>query len=279
MAAGRFSKLEKNREEPTGGLEPPEGAIAREKGAGNKAPAGKATAPGGPDNYPTFVQRADEAFFSGHYKEALRHYSRALQEDPTHVYPWIGQVSALIGLRQFREAELWANRALDQFPEDSSLLSQRARVLAATGNLKRAIGLSDFALGQGATEWTWLARGEVLLEAGDNNSLYCFEKAMEMTSPQDWRTPLVAGLSFARKRQWSSAEDFLRKSAERNPKNAFTWLELARILMELNYTDRARDALQRARQLQASPKEVNALEMRLYRRPFLQRMFGMLKRS
>ncbi|MCC5877010.1 MAG: tetratricopeptide repeat protein [Candidatus Sumerlaeia bacterium] len=277
MAAGRFSKLEKSREEK-GGLEPPAGAISRDGPTEKPAPKPRSAKEADGDNYPTFIQRADEAFFSGNYKDALRHYSRALQEDPTHVYPWIGQVSALIGMRQFREAELWTNRALDQFPEESSLLSQRARVLAATGNLKRAIGLSDYALGQGATEWTWLARGEVLLEASDNNSLYCFEKAMEMAEPTNWRIPLVAGLTFGRKRQWASAEEFLKISAERNPKNGFTWLELARVLMELNYTDRARDALQRARQLNASVKDINALEIRLYRRPLLQRMFGMLKR-
>lgn len=274
MAAGRFSKLEK----PSGStprLEPPPGAVARD------APreAAKPARPTEEENYPSFIQRADEAFFTGRYKEALRHYSRALQEDGSHVYPWIGQVSALLGLRQYREAELWSNRALDHFPEDSSLLSQRARVLAATGNLKRAIGLSDFALGQGATEWTWLARGEVLLEAQDGNALHCFEKAREMAGPEDWRIPLLAGMTYARKRQWASAEEFLRSAAEKNSRNYFVWIELARVLMALNYTDRARDAIDRARALNPECREAAALELQLYRRPFLKRVLGVLRRN
>lgn len=274
MASGRFSKLEKT-SETSPGLAPPPGAVPRE----GPRESARTERPSEEDNYPSFIQRADEAFFTGQYKEALRHYSRALQEDSSHVYPWIGQVSALLGLRQYREAELWSNRALDHFPEDSSLLSQRARVLAATGNLKRAIGLSDFALAQGATEWTWLARGEVLLEAQDRNALFCFEKAREMAGPQDWRIPLLAGMTYARKRQWASAEEFLRAAAERQSKNHFIWLQLARVLMELNYTDRARDAIDRAKALRPDCRETGDLELRLYRRPFLKRVLGVLKRS
>jgi tetratricopeptide (TPR) repeat protein len=276
MADGRFSKLEKTQEQSKA-LEPPPGAVPRDVPT-EKPPTPTTPAPPA-DGYPAFIHKADDAFFTGNFKEALRQYSRALQEDPTHVYPWIGQVSALIGMKQYREAELWSNRALDQFPEDSSLLSQRARVLAATGNLKRAIGLSDFAMGRGATEWTWMARGEVLLEAGDNNSLYCFEKALELTSAHDWRIPLIAGMAFARKRHWASAEEYLRKAAERNPRNHYIWTLLAQVLVELNYTDRARDAIQRARQLGAPAKAIDPIEIRLYRRPFLSRMLGIFRRG
>jgi len=274
MADGRFTRLETKsaNAKPTGALPPPEGSIPRD------AAATPAPVEGDEGYYSTFIEKADEAFFTGAYRDALRHYSRALQAENNHVYPWIGQISALIQLKQYKEAELWSTRALEQFPEESSLLSQRARVLALTGNARRAVGVSDYALSKGATSWTWLARGDVLLEAADNNALFCFEKAVELAGKEDWRTPLIAGLAFARKRQWSSAEDFLRRSKEINPKNFFVWFEYALVLTEMSYLDRASDALKRCLQLNPRYMPAKDLELRLFRRPFLKRLMGMMKR-
>ena len=265
MAEGRFSKLEKKEGEAASA---PPGTVSRDS---RPAAVEEAHASG-------FLLSADEAFFTGNYKEALRNYSRALQQENNQVYPWIGQISCLIELEQYREAELWSNKALEQFPEDSSLLSQRARVLAATGNLKRAIGVSDYALGKGPTQWTWLARGEVLLMADDANAMFCFEKAMEAAGGEDWRVPMLAGLAFGRKRQWASSEDFLKRAIQVNGRNFFIWYELAKVLVELSYTDRARDAIARVKQLKPDFGAVRDLELKLYRRPFLQRVMGMFKR-
>jgi tetratricopeptide (TPR) repeat protein len=278
MAEGRFSKLEKTSQEGegnSGAWSPPHGAVAR---SSNK-PTGKETShPNEEDLYPTFLRQADELFFTGQYREALRNYSRALQQENNLVYPWIGQISSLIEMKQYREAELWSNKALEQFPEDPSLLGQRARVLAVTGNLKRAIGVCDYAMGKGATKWTWLARGEVLLAVKDGNALFCFEKAIEDAGPEDWRTPLLAGRAFARRRQWATAEDFFRKAAEINPRNYYIWYELANVLIELNYMDRARDAIERSIQLKPDFRPAKDLELKIYRRPFLQRVLGVFRR-
>ncbi len=274
-SSGRFSKLEKGSGDSfTAKLAPPPGTLAQ----GETEPAPPAAAQAEPDNYPDFVQEADKAFFTGHYKEALRHYSRALQQDNTQVYPWIGQISCLIEQKQFREANLWSERALDQFPEDPSLLAQRARVLAHTGNLKRAIGVSDYSISKGATEWAWLARGEVLLEAKDGNSMSCFQKAVEMIGKEDWRIPLLAGLAFKRRRQWANAEEFFRLSVEANPRHYYTWYEYAQTLTEMSFLERARDAVTRVRNLKPDFRPAKELELRLNRRPFLKRIFGIIKR-
>ena len=99
-----------------------------------------------------------------------------------------------------------------------------------------------------------------------------------MAERDDWRTPLLAGLSFLRKRQWSGAEEFLKKAAEFNPRNYYIWFSLAGVLVELSYTDRARDAIQRVLQLKPDFKPARDLELRLYRRPFFKRILGMMKR-
>ncbi len=275
MPEGRFSKLQSGSGSTIrpDKLTPPPGTVGRQREAAAKAP------PVDDDRgYAGFVQLADEAFYSGNYRDALRYYSRALQEDNSHVVPWIGQVSALIELRQYKEAELWTNRALETFPEDPSVLSQRARVLALTGNLKRAIGVSDYALGIGGSSWAWLARGEVLLEAGEKNALFCFDKAVESADAERWRILLEAGRCFMRRRQWASAEAFLRRAAEAKPDNFFVWYEYALVLTELNFTDRARDAIDRCLQLRGDFRAAKNLEMKLYRRPFLKRLLGIFRR-
>ncbi len=275
MSEGRFSKLERkdSKEKQAKGFPPPAGTVARGEDRPAQTPDTE-----DPNLYPSFIQQADEAFFTGNFRDALRHYSRALQQENNHVYPWIGQISSLIELKQYKEAELWSNRALEQFPEDSSLLSQRARVLALTGNIKRALGVSDYAMSKGATEWTWLARGEVLLESKDRSALFCFEKAVEEAGDADWRVPFLAGLAFSRKRQWANAQDFLRRAAEIHPKNYFVWFEMARVLMGMSYIDRAQDALNRVLQLKPDYKPAREMEVALYRRPFFKRVFGLFKR-
>lgn len=261
---GRFAKLEKAGDRPSAS------EVSNPKSEGNALP--------GAEDYPSFLLQADEAFFTGRYRDALRHYSRALQQENSKVYPWIGQISSLLALRQFQEAELWSNRALEQFPEDSSLLSQRARVLGATGNIKRALGVIDYAMARGATMWTWLARGEVLLNARDHNALSCFEKAVEEAGRGDWRVPLLAGIAFSQHRQYASAEDFLRRASEANPRNYFIWFKLAETLHHLGSTDRAQDAITRCLQLQTDYKPARDLEARLYRRPLLQRIMDTFRR-
>lgn len=274
MAESRFSKLERTPGSKPGSPSAPDAAPT---GALASAPPGAPSADG-PDSYPSFLRLADEAFFVGNHREALRHYSRSLQLENNQVYPWIGQISCLLALKQFKEADLWSTRALEQFPEDTSLLSQRARVLAATGNLKRAMGASDYALAKGASAWTWLARGEVLLTGGEANALMCFEKAVEVADRDDWRVPLLAGVAFADRRQWSNAESFLRRAAERNSKNYFVWYELALVLMEMSFLDRARDAVSHAIQLKPDFRPARALEARIYKRPLVSRLLGVFRR-
>ncbi|CAN5207823.1 hypothetical protein BH09SUM1_BH09SUM1_07680 [soil metagenome] len=277
MAEGRFSKLESTpSREP---MKPPPGTIPRDSRPGDLAAnAGSHAVPENEGGYAGFLLQADEAFYLGDYRTSLRHYSRALQLENSQVYPWIGQISSLIELKQYKEAELWSNRALEQFPEDGSLLSQRGRVLALTGNLKRAIGVSDYATQKGGTEWSWLARGEILLEANDSNALFCFEKAAEIAGKEDWRIPALAARAYMRRRQWANAEQFLLRAIQLNGHNFFIWFQLAQVLLELNFTDRCRDALSRVMQLKPDFRPARELEMRLYRRPFFKRVMGVFKR-
>lgn len=258
----RFQKLERP------------GAISREA----IAPPTPESAPPTAADYPEAVALADEHYFQGEYKDALRHYSRAIQGDSTHVYPWIGQVSALIGMRQFNEAKVWSDRALDHFPEDPALLAQRARVLAHTGDTKRAIGVSDYAMSKGANAWAWLARAEVLVLARNGNAGFCFQKAVEAAPPDDWRIPYLCGSILRVNSKDSSAIEYFAQALQRNPRHAQGWYEYGASLHRLGFTDRAMDAIKRA--LELNPRHVAAKKLHdeLEKPSVLNKLLGYLRR-
>lgn len=266
---GRFQKLEKTGSSSSQPAQPiPHGMVLA---SGEHATAQAS-------DYPEAVAVADDAFYRGDYKAALRHYSRAFQAESTQVYPWIGQLNALLFLKQFKEAEVWSNRALDLFPEDPTLLSQRARVLAHNGNMKRALGTSDYAVSKGATDWAWIARAEVLLLARNPNAKYCFDKAIEMAGPGDWKVPFMAGLMCMERQNYAAAVDFLNTAAERNMRHAHIWENLAVALTKLNFTERARDAARRAQELDPQRRGAERLRTEVESRGVVERILGYLRR-
>ena len=56
----------------------------------------------------------------------LRFYSRALEEDKTLIVGWVGQVQMLVQLGELKEAETWARKALELYPNNPELLAGRA---------------------------------------------------------------------------------------------------------------------------------------------------------
>lgn len=232
----------------------------------------------GLNEYPEAIGLGDEAFYSGDYRLALRHYSRALQAESGQVYPWVGQLNALLMLRQFKEADVWTNRALELFPEEPTVLSQRARVFAHMGDTKRAIGVSDYAMTRGSTEWVWLGRGEVLLLARNPNSRFCFEKAVEMAGKLNWQVPFLAGLILMGDKNYAASAEFLAIAAERNVRHAYIWEVYANVLAKLNFMDRARDAGRRAAELNPRKSSSSRLPEDLESRGVIDRLLGFLRR-
>lgn len=267
---GRFSKLERNDGEALA----PQGAAAAVPAAVPKAAESDVI------GYAELLGRADEFYFAGNSREALRFYSRAVQSDSTQVTPWVGQIACLLELQQYNEARVWADRALDVFPEEPRLLNQRARVHAFTGDLRRAIQACDYAMSKGAaTPDCWLARGDILLLARDVNARFCFDKAVEIAGPEDWRVRLLAGLSYSRERQWATAHEFLGAAAALNTRNAHLWSRYAQALSELNFTDRAREAARRAIELDPTNKSAKAIAEAITNRGLLDRLAGFFRRG
>jgi len=70
-----------------------------------------------------YLAAARAAFESGKFEPALRLYSKVLEYNPQNADAWTGQVRMLIELGEFREAKLWADKALERFPHEPELLA------------------------------------------------------------------------------------------------------------------------------------------------------------
>lgn len=245
---GRFANLETPGEDDASGAEGTSGAPTPRAGRRSKpGDHGMETSAEIEYDWAHYRNLADAAYDHGDYGEALKLYSRSAQKNHAQPEPWVGQVLSLIELRNYREGMVWARRGLELFPEHAGLIAVHAMVLGHMGNHARGLSTSDFAVSKsGKDPLVWLARAEVLSLAGNKNSAACIEKAMETAQPDDWRTPMRAGLQMLRQRKWNKAAELLREAASRNMKNDFLWERLGYALERNGTTDRAADAYRAA---------------------------------
>src|SRR5437016_978159 len=139
-----------------------------------------------------YLAEAQSAFESANFEQGLRLFSKVLEFNPENATAWTGQVRMLIELGEFREAKLWADKALERFPHDAELLASKAVALARSGDLQGALAFSDASIEErGDTPYIWLARGDVLLAREESRADYCFEKA-RLLAPKDWFTTWLA---------------------------------------------------------------------------------------
>ncbi len=133
--------------------------------AARPAGSGPAQATGTPVRDAAYFRHAaDRASRAMRFELALQNYSKALEQDSAAFECWLGQVKMLIELGEYREAMLWADKALEMFPEHPELLAAKAEAAARSGDLHKAMAYTDNALSKKrVTAFVWLSRGEVLL--------------------------------------------------------------------------------------------------------------------
>ena len=78
------------------------------------------------------------------FENALRMYSRTLENDSTIAAAWVGQVRMLIALEEYPEAELWSGKALERLRNHADLLAGRAQASCRLGESKAAYRFSAF---------------------------------------------------------------------------------------------------------------------------------------
>jgi tetratricopeptide (TPR) repeat protein len=197
------------------------------------------------------LAEAGEAFRGGYFEQALRLFGRVLESNPRSLAAWIGQVRMLIELGEFAEAKVWADKALEQLPNEPELLAAKSVALARSGDTDAALAFSDAAITErGDTPYIWLARGDVLLARDEKRAEYCFAKALA-AAPRDWLWPWLASRVHLFYRKFVLALKLARQALSLEVGAAVIWLQLGRCQFALGLAEEAHQAFEQARQLDA----------------------------
>lgn len=198
-----------------------------------------------------FRRLADRDFLNGRLEPALKNYSKALEQDNL-VFPcWLGQVRILIELGEYKEADVWADKALELFPEHPELLAAKAIACCRTGLLDKAMAYSDNAAsGRGVTPYVWITRGEVLLRRRSKMAEHCFSQALSACEHREARGLVHLEISrlLRHHRRFTKALLHANEAVQLLPRYAVMWLELGRCQAALNLED-ASQSLQQALEL------------------------------
>ncbi len=163
-----------------------------------------------------WARLADENRRTGSYESALRFYSRALENDKTLVAAWVGQVQMLVQLREYPQASLWSQKALELFPSHGDLMAGQAQAECRLGNVKKAHALSDGALRQrGESAYRWQVRGELMVAGKQRTDRHCFDKAQLADS--DWLVPLESAIIYCYYNVFSMAQQRAQAAVEKAP--------------------------------------------------------------
>lgn len=224
-----------------------------ELSAASPQPAAESTT--APRDETDWLVQADGQRRRGQYENALRYYSRALELDKSLVVGWLGQVQMLIQLEEYVEADVWSRKAIELFPNNGELLAARGQALCRSGDLKQAHAACDGSLKQpGQSAYRWLARGELMLAAGQDVDRHCFDKARQLDS--DWLLSLEISLVYLHYDKPNRALEFARQAAERGHDQQHVWYVRAVCENELGLTAAARTSLERC--LEVCPGHVDA---------------------
>jgi len=202
-----------------------------------------------------YLAEARAAFENGNFEQGLRFYSKVLEFNPQNTAAWTGQVRMLIELGEYREARLWADKALERFPTEPELLAAKAVALGRSGDLQGALAFSDAAIEErGDTPYVWLARGDVMLARKEHRADYCFEKAL-LLAPKNWFVAWLAARIRFYYKQFVLALKLLQQAVEWNTGHFLLWLELGQCQLALDMIGPAKNSFLQAQQLNPHSRE------------------------
>jgi len=207
------------------------------------------------------LREAQSAFEEGEFERALRAFARVLEHNPANPVAWTGQVRMLIELEEYREAKLWADKALEKFPREPELLAAKAVALARCGDLKGALAFSDASFEErGDTAYLWIARADVLLARQETRAQYCLDQAVGK-DPRNWFVRLLIARVQFHYEQFVLALKSVQEALALDAARAVLWLQCALCQWQLGLVDAAHDSLDQA--LLLSPHSAAAKAARI----------------
>ncbi len=241
---------------------------------GDKVPDG-GRSPGEPIRDASFFYKeATKYWLAGDYELALRNYSRALERSNTIFEAWAGQVLMLIELREYREADMWADKALELFPEHPELLALKAIACIRDAKRKEAAAYSDNSVGkENLTPRVWLARAEIFMDRKGPVCESCISKAVTGAGNRVPVIKLEAGRTLRRARNYPAAIQYLKEAVTLLPRSALAWYELGCCQAALG-RDEALHSLEQSLRLRPHWAEPETALRKFGNRGFFRRLFG-----
>tara|TARA_R100001132_G_scaffold27573_1_gene35741 strand:- start:5160 stop:5945 length:786 start_codon:yes stop_codon:yes gene_type:complete len=207
-----------------------------------------------------WFREADTNRRIGQYENALRYYSRALEEDKAQVLAWVGQVQMLVLLSEYPQARLWSQKALELFPNNPDLLSAQSQAECRLGNISTALKLSDAALLQrGESAYQWQVRAELSVATKKTGDIPSFDKA-ELAN-RDWLVSLESSIIYLFYDCYSKAQQRARVAVEKAPDACYCWYIMGVCGQKLGFIESAQRNYSRC--LELSPHHREA-EQRLF---------------
>jgi len=187
-----------------------------------------------------FRSAADRQFMAGNLEAALQNYAKALEQNKAEFPCWLGQVRALIELGEYREANIWADKALELFPEHPELLAAKAVAACRMGMLDKAMAYSDNAAsGANVTPYVWIARAEVLLHRKSKMAAHCLQQALIGCDGHQSHGRLHLDISRMLRfyRRYSQALEYASQAVQAMPRESAAWAELGLCQSSLGLRD------------------------------------------
>jgi len=222
-----------------------------------------------------YLEKALAEDLAGDHEKALRSYSAALGENPLLIDAWVGQLRMLLDLDELPETRLWADKALEKFPDNPSLLAMKSVALFRMGNQREARELNDAALARkGETPAVWLCRGEIMLGEERAAADECFQRAIGLAAQKDIAR-MRAGALYHRYGKYGKALSMLQDAAAGLPTSARLWYLTGLAQEALGMDTQARTSYREA--LGLNPlNEVYRTAVRRPRKSFVQAVMGFI---
>lgn len=242
MSKDRFSKLEF---EPTRGKRP--AAPSEGGGAVSDAVSDHFVREEKDERY--YLKRAWTMELAGDPDQALRAYSAALGERPLLLAGWLGQLRMLIELNEYHEARLWADKAMEYFPDHANVLALKALALFRMGNRQEAWKMNDAALEKNGESFViWLCRGEMMHAESKPAADHCFRRAVALCDNKGWMRMQIGSVLLAHE-DYREALSYLKQACDELPRSALAWNLMGCAQAKLGFTDQAGRSFATAREL------------------------------
>lgn len=166
----------------------------------------------------------------------------------------------LLELGEYKEADLWSDKALELFPNHPDLLSSKALACLFMGLDEIALALSDNAMSQRTpSSYSWIVRGEILLSRKSKMADHCCAQAIaHCDSPQKkGRIAIELSKVFRRRGHSSKALGYASDGIKTFPNDFAAWFEYGSCQSLLGLKD-AEESLSQAVKLNPESKIAKA---------------------